>query len=142
MIVNILPHRPPFLFVDEIKAFNGKDRIETALHLVAEMPFFSGHFPGRPIMPGVLVTEALAQTAGVLLGLRKADEAAAGRRQAYFLARAEMKYLMPALPGDMLRLHARLVKDLGRMSLFEVSAETDAGVVAKGSLSLAGQEQL
>ena len=58
-ITQILPHRPPFLFVDKIKSFNEEDRIETELHLSPQMIFFSGHFPGQPIMPGVMILEAL-----------------------------------------------------------------------------------
>ena len=138
-ITQILPHRSPFLFVDEIKAFNGSDQIEAELHLAPGMPFFGGHFPGRPIMPGVLVTEALAQTAGLLLGLRQGVDDSSKPRS-YFLARADMKYLLPALPGETLRLRATLIKAFGTMSLFDVEAENAAGTVARGSLALAGQD--
>lgn len=141
IITQILPHRPPFLFVDGIKAFNGSDRIEAELYLAPDLPFFSGHFPGRPVMPGVLVTEALAQTAGLLIGLSRDGEASARKPQAFVLARIEMKYLQPALPGETLRLRAALVKAFGAMFLFEVEADSGSGAVARGSLALAGQDR-
>ena len=141
VITQILPHRPPFLFVDRITTFNGSDRIEAELYLSSDLPFFSGHFPGRPVMPGVLVTEALAQTAGLLIGLGRDVEASSRKQQAFFLARAEMKYLLPAIPGETLSLRASLVKAFGAMFLFAVEADNGSGTVAKGSLALAGQDQ-
>ena len=68
-VLKILPQRPPFLFVDRVLKLRPDDRIVAELDLTESLPHFAGHFPDRPVMPGVLVTEALAQTSGLLLGL-------------------------------------------------------------------------
>ena len=73
-IQEILPHRNPFLFVDRVTDFEGGKHIIARKDLCLDDPFFAGHFPGNPIMPGVLVSEALAQTSGLLLGLTWREE--------------------------------------------------------------------
>ncbi len=96
--------------------------------------FFSGHFPGKPIVPGVIVSEALAQTSGLLLGLTLR---AKGREQAdLFLANLTIKFVTPAKPGETIRLAATLKKTYGKMFLFEVAANVLNRRIAKGTLIL------
>ncbi len=139
-IQNILPHRDPFLFVDWVKEFFPGERIVAEKKLEPDEWFFKGHFPGKPLMPGVLVSEALAQASGLLLGLTWKEES--GQTEAVkpdlFLASTNIKYLNPAMPGEVLQLDAVLKKELGSMFLFDVRADVGEKQVAKGSLALAG----
>jgi 3-hydroxyacyl-[acyl-carrier-protein] dehydratase len=137
-ISQILPHREPFLFVDRIVDFSGEDRIETEFRLSPDLVFFKGHFPDQPIMPGVLVTEALAQTCGLLMGLKYAQDEEK-KDASYFLARSEMKFIQPAYPGDQLHMDATLSRAFGALFRFDVTAAVGARRIAVGTLSLAEQ---
>jgi 3-hydroxymyristoyl/3-hydroxydecanoyl-(acyl carrier protein) dehydratase len=144
-LLAILPHRPPFLFVDRVTELEPGKRIAAERMLRADEPQFAGHFPGRPIMPGVLVTEALAQTSGLLLGLsEKAAGAAPPKRPPmYFLAGNQMKYSHPAVPGDRLELRATAEASFAGLFRFSVEASVGRDVIASGSLTLASvQEKL
>jgi 3-hydroxymyristoyl/3-hydroxydecanoyl-(acyl carrier protein) dehydratase len=140
-VEDILPHRSPFLFVDRVKAVELGKRIVAEKDLSPEACFFAGHFPGEPIMPGVLVSEALAQTSGLLLGLTQQKE---GRGPddgiPYFLANVNMKFSSPARPGETLRLESVLKKAYGHVYLFDVSAYVMTTPIAKGTLTLARQK--
>ena len=143
-IRELLPHQSPFLFVDRVMEIKAGEKIVAEKDLLPDDTFFAGHFPGRPLMPGVLVTEALAQTSGLLLGLsamEKRDHHAGGGRQGYFLASVNMKYLTPAKPGQTLRLEAGLVKGYARLFLFDVAAFVEDTQVAKGKLALAEERE-
>jgi 3-hydroxymyristoyl/3-hydroxydecanoyl-(acyl carrier protein) dehydratase len=135
MIKKILPHRTPFLFVDRVVECIGSDKIIAEKVLLPDEWYFSGHFPGRPIMPGVLVSEALAQTCGLLLGLK-----GGGRNQLFFLASLNIKFSSPARPGETLHLEADLKKKFGGLFLFDVSAYADRRRIAFGTLSLAEEK--
>lgn len=137
-VTRLLPHRAPFLFVDRIETYDGGSTIEASLYLSPDMIFFKGHFPGRPVMPGVLAAEALAQSAGLLLALKKSQNQAAGIPDSYYLARTDLKFVRPAYPDETLRLKASMTKAFGTMFLFDVAAETRNGTVVKGTLALAG----
>lgn len=137
-IFQILPHREPFLFVDRIVDFSGKDRIETEFSLSPELVFFKGHFPDQPVMPGVLVTEALAQTCGLLIGLKYAHDEEK-KDSKYLLARSEMKFIQPAYPGDQMSMDATLSKAFGTLFRFDVAAAVGERRIAVGTLSLAEQ---
>lgn len=136
----ILPHRPPFLFVDRVMQLEPDRRIVAELDLRADEPHFAGHFPGRPLMPGVLVTEALAQTSGLLLGLSRLqrDQAPPERPPIFFLAAVNVKFTHPAQPGDTLVLRAQTDRGFGGLFRFQVEAGCGRNVVATGNLTLAG----
>ena len=142
-LLAILPHRPPFLFVDRVTELEPGKRIVAERVLRPEEPQFAGHFPGRAIMPGVLVTEALAQTSGLLLGLSEKVTGAAPpeRPKMFFLAGNNMKFKHPAVPGD--RLELRALADGSFAGLFRFSVEASAGrnLIASGSLTLALVEE-
>lgn len=134
-IKKILPHRDPFLFVDRVVKIKNKDTIIAEKHFSPDEWFFSGHFPATPIVPGVIVSEALAQTCGLLLGLtqRVKDQDKAN----LFLANLSVKFSAPAKPGETLRLTATLKKIYGKMFLFEINAFVSDRRIAAGTLVLA-----
>jgi 3-hydroxymyristoyl/3-hydroxydecanoyl-(acyl carrier protein) dehydratase len=139
----ILPHRPPFLFVDAIIDMVPGKRIVGERVLRPDEPHFSGHFPGKPIMPGVLVTDALAQTSGLLWGFTKIvnnNGATGNTPELFYLAAATMKYVNPAVPGDTLHLHAATKESFDRLHGYTVEALCGRRVIAKGSLTLAMME--
>lgn len=138
-ILPILPHRPPFLFVDRVTHLDPHKAIVAERLLRPDEPQFAGHFPGQPIMPGVLVAEALAQTSGLLLGL--SDKLDGGpppaRAKMYFLAATSLKYTHPAKPGEVLILRASSDREFSGLFRFSVEAAVGEKVVAIGSLMLA-----
>jgi 3-hydroxymyristoyl/3-hydroxydecanoyl-(acyl carrier protein) dehydratase len=138
-LLAILPHRPPFLFVDRVMKLEPHKLIIAERALRPDEPQFAGHFPGRAIMPGVLVTEALAQTSGLLLGLseRATGVAPPERPKMFFLAANTTKYKHPAAPGDVLVLRAESDKNFGGLFRFNVEATVGRNLIATGSLTLA-----
>ena len=99
-ILSILPHRYPFLLVDRIEEFEAGRRIVGIKNVTINEPFFQGHFPGRPIMPGVLIIEAMAQVGGVLAFQSTEDKK---KKMVYFLGIEKAKFRKPVLPGDRIR---------------------------------------
>ena len=142
-ILSILPHRPPFLFVDRIVEMLPDRRITGERELRPDEPHFAGHFPGTPIMPGVLVTDALAQTSGLLWGFSKIvrnNGERSGTPEIFFLAAASIKYTNPAYPGELLRLSARAERSFDRLHHYSVEAVCGRKIIAKGTLTLAMME--
>lgn len=103
-IQKVLPHRYPFLLVDRIVELEAGQRAVGIKNVTANEPFFPGHFPGRPVMPGVLIVEALAQTAGVLIG-----EAGSGRIP-LFMGIDKARFRRQVVPGDQLRLEVEVLR--------------------------------
>ena len=138
-ILPVLPHRPPFLFVDRVMQLEPHKSIVAERTLRPDEPQFAGHFPGRPIMPGVLVAEALAQTSGLLIGLSEMHSASAPpeKPMAFFLAVTNIKLTHPAVPGDLLVLRATSDRHFAKLHRFNVEATTGHNLVASGSLTLA-----
>ena len=138
-LLPMLPHRPPFLFVDRVTKLELGKSIVAERALRAEEPQFSGHFPGRPIMPGVLVAEALAQTSGLLIGLSEKLTASTppDRPKVFFLATTNIKFTHPAVPGDVLMLRATMDRNFAGLFRFNVEAVVGRNVIATGSLTLA-----
>jgi 3-hydroxyacyl-[acyl-carrier-protein] dehydratase len=138
-ILPVLPHRPPFLFVDRVLKLDPHKSIVAERRLRADEPHFAGHFPGRAIMPGVLIAEALAQTSGLLLGLSERLTALQppDRPKAFFLATANVKFTHPAVPGDVLVLRASNDRSFAGLFRFHVEATAGRNLVASGALTLA-----
>ncbi len=107
-VMAILPHRYPFLLVDRILSFEPGKKIVGLKNVSINEPFFQGHFPGRPIMPGVLIIEAMAQMAGVLAN--KSSKAKEGQI-IYFLGIDKAKFRKPVLPGDQLRIEIEVIHE-------------------------------
>lgn len=142
-VLELLPHREPFLFVDVITKFKANKKIVATRYLNPEEPHFKGHFPAQPIMPGVLITDALAQTSGLLWGFsKKADEETDddAHQTIFFLASDEMKFVKPALPGQTLTLEATLTEQFGSFYKYKVAAYVERTLICKGKLTLAIQE--
>ena len=123
-----LPHRPPFIFVDEVVEIQPGERAVCRKMFPAEEPFFQGHFPGDPLVPGVILTEALAQTAGLAAGQ-------AGRSFRLSAIKG-MKFLRAVRPLDAIELTARKVATVGALWQFEVAARVAETVVAEGVVVL------
>lgn len=138
VIKKILPHREPFLFVEKVVAFEKNKSIVAQKRLSAREDYFRGHFPGRPVMPGVLVVEALAQASGLLLGLTNLAEQTPSSQNGpgLYLARTDIKFLSPAEPRQTLHLQSKFKKAFGRLYLFEVAALVENRLIAAGSLAL------
>ncbi len=139
----ILPHRPPFLFVDRVVRFSANRFITTQRKLLEDEPHFTGHFPGRPIMPGVLVIDALAQTSGLLWGFtrREEGEEKTDDPEIFLLAAANVKFLNPAVPGQVMEMTAHADKNYGALYTYMVEASVGRKPIAKGSLTLAMTEE-
>ena len=103
----ILPHRYPFLLVDRIEELEVGKRVIGIKNVTVNEPFFQGHFPGRPIMPGVLIIEAMAQVGGVL-AFKSANQG--GAKLVYFMGIDKAKFRKPVLPGDRLRFVVDILK--------------------------------
>ncbi len=129
-----LPHRPPFVFVDEVLELGGGAWARCQKTFDPADLVFLGHFPGDPIVPGVLLTEALAQAAGIAA----ASDEAVDKHQGGFLLSAirSMKFPAAARPGETITLFAKKTGELGGLLVFEVSAGVDSRVVAEGSVIL------
>ncbi|KIG19058.1 3-hydroxyacyl-[acyl-carrier-protein] dehydratase, FabZ form [Enhygromyxa salina] len=141
----LLPHRSPILLVDRVTALHGPPRTElrASFRVTADHPILAGHFPGRPIWPGVMTIEGLAQTANLLGALlpRLAEDgtlaANASTQHRGLLASVEVKLLHVVEPGDLLEYAARLVGGRGAVHRVEVSAAVGRRVVARGSIAVA-----
>src|SRR3989338_2568603 len=107
-ILKTIPHRDPFLFVDSVESWEKGTSIAATKTLSMQDSFFAGHFPGEPVMPGVIQIEALAQACCILIALSFPEEAK-GKRPA-FAGIEEARFRRPVRPGDVLRLHAELTQ--------------------------------
>ena len=120
-ILRILPHRYPFLMVDRIVECNGKDRIVGVKCVALNEPCFQGHFPGKPVFPGVLQLEAMAQTAGVLLNILSGSEG----QLAYYLGVDKAKVRRQVVPGDVLRMEIEVLR--ARLGMYRVAGRAFVG---------------
>jgi UDP-3-O-[3-hydroxymyristoyl] N-acetylglucosamine deacetylase/3-hydroxyacyl-[acyl-carrier-protein] dehydratase len=130
-VMQILPHRYPFLMVDRILGFESETKCIGMKTVTINEPFFEGHFPGHPVMPGVMQVEAMAQVASVLLfKLAKTTS-----RIGYFMSADEVKFRKPVFPGDTLFIHAELTKSRGeRLAKAKCHCVVNDAVVSEGEL--------
>jgi UDP-3-O-[3-hydroxymyristoyl] N-acetylglucosamine deacetylase/3-hydroxyacyl-[acyl-carrier-protein] dehydratase len=130
-VMDILPHRFPFLMVDRILGFEGETKCTGMKTVSINEPYFAGHFPGHPVMPGVLQVEAMAQVASILL-MKLAKSAS---RIGYFMSADEVKFRKPVFPGDTLLIHAELTKARSnRIAKAHCSCVVNGAVVSEGDL--------
>lgn len=127
-IQKLLPHRYPFLMVDRVVEFEAGRRIVCQKNATINEPFFQGHFPGRPVMPGVLVIEALAQAGGLLIQL--SNEADATGKVFYLVKVDGAKFSRMVVPGDRLELNVTLKRTIRNMAMFDSVALVDGQQVA------------
>jgi 3-hydroxyacyl-[acyl-carrier-protein] dehydratase len=134
-IIKILPHRHPFLFVDVITELELGERIVGIKNVTISEPFFAGHFPGNPIMPGVLVIEAMAQVGGVLARLSVPESMEiAGESAIYFVAMDKVKFRRPIVPGDQILFELTPVRKGNRIWKMKGKAMVNNTVVAEAEL--------
>lgn len=132
-VMALIPHRFPMLLVDRVEDIVPGRSARGIKAVTINEPFFAGHFPGRPIMPGVLIIEALAQTAGVL-AIRSIAEAGQGKL-VYFMAIENAKFRAPVEPGCLLDLKVEYVQSRGRVSKFSGRAEINGKLCAEASFT-------
>ncbi|MDK9718430.1 MAG: 3-hydroxyacyl-ACP dehydratase FabZ [Trichlorobacter sp.] len=131
-IMKILPHRYPFLLVDRIVELEHGKRCVGIKNVSINEPFFPGHFPGHPVMPGVLIVEAMAQVAGIMAYLASDDETK--KKVSYFMAIDSAKFRKPVVPGDQLRIE--ITTTMNRRGIWGVDGKAfvDGKLVTEASL--------
>jgi len=129
-IMKVLAHRYPFLLVDRILEMDDK-RVVGIKNVTINEPFFQGHFPGQPVMPGVLIIEAMAQTSAVLVVRAMGPEAA--RQLVYFMSIENARFRKPVTPGDQLRIHVMKERSRGAVWRFSGAAKVDGKLVAEAT---------
>jgi len=132
-IEEILPHRDPFLFLDEVLVLDPGSKVVARKHVREDEWFLAGHFPGRPIMPGVIIVEAMAQTGAVAV---LADEANRGKL-ALFAGIDDVRFKRMVLPGDELEVTCELERMRGPVGRGKATATVDGELAARGTLMFA-----
>ena len=133
-----LPQRFPMLMVDRVVAFEANKRIVALKNVSANEPYFEGHFPGRPIMPGVLILEAMAQAAGILV-FRSRDSKPEKDSVYYYVGIDDARFKKPVAPGDQLEVEVLYERELRRIFKFKCAARVAGEVVAEATILCAVQ---
>jgi beta-hydroxyacyl-ACP dehydratase FabZ len=131
-IMQRLPHRYPFLLIDRIVRFVPGEEIVALKNVTMNEPFFQGHFPAKPVMPGVLIIEALAQAGGILAAEIRGPEKRG--EIIYFMGMDAVRFRKPVVPGDQLMLEARVLKMRSRVAKMAGRALVDGQLVAEAEL--------
>ena len=129
----MLPHRYPFLLVDRVLEIEPGKRIVGVKNVTINEPFFQGHFPGHPIMPGVLIIEAMAQVGGMLL-LSHFEGQDVENKVVYFMSLDNVKFRRPVLPGDQIRFELEMLAFRGRTCRMKGQGFVDGQVVAEAEM--------
>ena len=132
-IKKIIPQREPFLMIDEVETFEPGQSAVAFKYVNEEEWYFKGHFPGNPIMPGVLMVEALAQTGAVAILSMEENKG----RNALFGGINNLKFKKQVVPGDRLKLEVKIIKKKGPIGIGEAIATVDGKVAVKGELTFA-----
>jgi|TARA_B110000090_G_scaffold151073_1_gene165768 3-hydroxyacyl-[acyl-carrier-protein] dehydratase len=134
-----LPHRYPFLLVDRVTALNLGESIVAYKNVTINEPFFNGHFPDHPVMPGVLVIEAMAQAAGIL-GFKTMDKTPQDGSIYYFVGSDKLRFKRPVVPGDKLQLDAAIVSEKRGIWKFDCRASVEGQLVASATILCADRK--
>ena len=132
-IKQIIPQREPFLMIDEVEEYVPGESAIAYKHVSEDECYFKGHFPGNPIMPGVLITESLAQTGAIAILSLEENKG----RNALFAGIDKMRFKKQVVPGDVLKLEVKIIKQKGPIGVGEALATCDGKIVAKGELTFA-----
>lgn len=132
-VMQLLPHRYPFLLVDRMYDMDRDESAVGVKNVTVNEPFFPGHFPQYPVMPGVLIIEGLAQTAGALCVHSLGTDYKA--ELVYFMGIDKAKFRRPVLPGDVLHYHVRKIRNRGRVWRFAGEAKVNGAVAAEAEVS-------
>lgn len=138
-ILEYLPHRYPFLLIDRVVAIEPGKSIHAYKNVTINEPFFVGHFPHHPVMPGVLIMEALAQAGGIL-AFKSLGEKPAPDTVFYFAGLDEVRFKRPILPGDQLHLHVEVERQMRGVWKFKGEARVDGQIAAEGKLMCAKRD--
>jgi len=134
-IIKLLPHRPPFLFVDLITELELGEKVVGIKNVTIDEPFFVGHFPGNPIMPGVLIIEAMAQVGGILARLSVPESMNLDASKAiYFAAIDKVKFRRPVVPGDQIIFELRAIRKGTKIWKMKGTSMVHDGLVAEAEL--------
>ena len=126
-IQSLIPHRYPFLLVDKVLSYVPNESIVAVKNVTNNEPFFQGHFPGHPVMPGVLIIEALAQAGGVLTQLSLENPT----DQLFYMVKVDnARFTRKVVPGDVLELHVSIKRLIRNMALYAGEAKVDGEIVA------------
>ena len=128
-----LPHRYPFLLVDRVVEISLGESIVAYKNLSINESFFNGHFPEKPVFPGVLLLEAMAQAAGIL-GFKTQDKTPADGSMYYFVGADNLRFKRPCVPGDRVMLRASIVSDRRGIWKFDVSSDVDGELAASATI--------
>ena len=131
-IKSVLPHRDPFLFIDEVVEIDGTRKVVASKNIDKHESYFKGHFPGNPIMPGALIVEAMAQTSIILYSVCKPEIARTHPK--YYLSKVKAEFLIPVLPGEKLIIETNNVKIIDNAGVVDAVARVGNKVVAKANL--------
>lgn len=130
-IQDLLPHRYPFLLIDKVIELEPEKRIVAKKNVTLNEPFFQGHFPGNPIMPGVLIVEAMAQ-AGAILAFRSG---LTGENVVYFMSIEKAKFRKPVVPGDSLTMEVTVLQRRNNVWKFSGKTSVDGSVVSEADFT-------
>lgn len=132
-IMEIIPQRSPFLMIDRVEEYIPGESAIAYKNVCINEPFFQGHFPGNPIMPGVLIVEAMAQTGAVAVLSLEENKG----KNALFGGIDKLKFKKQVVPGDVLKLEVKIIKRKGAIGVGEAIATVDGKLAAKGELTFA-----
>ena len=136
-IETLIPHRPPFLWIDRVEELEPGVRCVSVKIVDPANPIFDGHFPAKPILPGVLLIEAVAQTAGVMMGSARPQDAEENPGGVALLAAVNrFKFLKPVTPGQELRIETKKLTEVGQMACIGGTVWVGGEIVANGELSV------
>lgn len=133
-IQSLLPHRYPFLLVDRVIELEPNKRIRAIKNVTINEPFFQGHFPGHPVMPGVLVVEAMAQVGGLLTQLSLVDLPEKSEKLFYLVKVDNARFSKMVVPGDQLDIEVVLKRTIRNMAMYECVARVDGKVAASAEI--------
>ncbi|KGK42514.1 hypothetical protein LH51_06705 [Nitrincola sp. A-D6] len=134
-----LPHRYPFLLVDRVIELVPGESIVAIKNVTVNEPFFNGHFPDHPVMPGVLLVEAMAQAAGIL-GFKTMDKTPEDGSIYYFVGADDLRFKRPVVPGDQVKLEARVMSERRGIWKFAVKASVDDLIVCSATILCADRK--
>ncbi len=138
-ILEHLPHRYPFLLVDRVVELEVGKSIHAYKNITMNEPYFVGHFPHHPVMPGVLIMEALAQAAGIL-SFKTMGSKPDPNSVFYFVGIDDCRFKKPVMPGDQLHLHVEIVRHMHGIRKYKAEARVDGQVVAEANLMCAKRD--
>ena len=134
-----LPHRYPFLLVDRVVELVPGESIVAYKNVTINEPFFNGHFPDHPVMPGVLIVEAMAQAAGIL-GFKTMDKTPQDGSIYYFVGSDKLRFKRPVVPGDQLQLEAKIVSEKRGIWKFDVKATVNGELASSATILCADRK--